>query len=44
MKGAATMGSKYRAEKNTNPGPGSYENSKALKSTVSYGKIGTTKR
>lgn len=25
MKGTATMGAKYRAEKNTNPGPGQYE-------------------
>ena len=45
MKGTASMGSKYRAEKNTNPGPGQYDDTtKALKSTVSYGKIGTTKR
>ena len=43
MKGAATMGSKYRAEKNSNPGPGQYA-SKSLKTTISYGKIGTTKR
>ena len=45
MKGTATMGGKYRAEKNTNPGPGQYEDAtKATKNTVSYGKIGTTKR
>ena len=45
LKGTASMGSKYRAEKNSNPGPGQYDDStKALKSTVSYGKIGQTKR
>ena len=45
MKGTATMGGKYRAEKNTNPGPGQYEDAtKVTKNTVSYGKIGTTKR
>ena len=45
VKGAATMGSKHRSEANLNPGPGQYNtNSMTLKSKISQGKIGTTKR
>ena len=44
MKGVATMGSKHRVEKNYNPGPGQYLGVKSMKSTITSGKIGTTKR
>ena len=42
-KGAATMGSKHRVVKNSNPGPGQYEG-KAVRPSSNYGKIGSTKR
>ena len=45
VKGAATMGSKHRQERNTNPGPGQYSYAeKNIRPTSSYGKIGTNKR
>lgn len=36
------MGSKHKAEKNSNPGPGQYE--KSVNSKITQGKIGSTKR
>ena len=44
MKGAATMGSKYRPAKNENPGPGQYTADSNRASNSKNGKIGTTKR
>jgi len=46
VKGAASMGSKHRQERNLNPGPGQYEAQahKTMRPTSSYGKIGTVKR